>query len=251
MQTVQSIDRGMDILEAFTYEKPELGLMEICHIVGLTKGTVYRIVYTLAERGYISKDPISSKYRLGPKAFEIGSVAMSQMEIRRTANPFLVKLSNITGETVHLVIHDRGEVLYLDKVDSPQSIRMNSFTGQRLPMHATGVGKVLLAYMSEEEVKSICNIKSLLRMTSNTIVSYEKLVQDLAVIKQNGYAFDNEESQEGLRCIAAPIRDYSERVIAAISVSIPIMRFGDERVPSLLKNVLEIAAEISYQMGYR
>ncbi|MGI6285052.1 IclR family transcriptional regulator [Neomoorella humiferrea] len=251
METVQSIERALDILEVFSYSSPELGLVEISKKVGLSKGTTYRIVYTLMKRGYISQENQSGKYRLGPKTFEIGSVVMSQMEIRKVAHPYLEELRDITGETVHLVIQDKGEVLYLDKVDSTRAIRMNSFIGQRLPMHCTAVGKVLLAELPEIEVNYICNMKGMTRSTSKTITNLDMLKRHLKIVKEQGYALDDEENEEGLRCIAAPIRDCNGKVIAAISISAPVMRLNNDRIPEMVKAVQTTAERISYQMGYR
>lgn len=249
MEPVQSIERALDILEAFTYSSPELGLVEISKKVGLSKGTTYRIVYTLTNRGYISQEQ-NLKYRLGPKSFEIGSVALSQMEIRRVAHTHLEELRNLTGEATHLVVQDKGEALYLDKLDSPRAIRMNSFIGQRLPMHCTAVGKAMLADLPELEVTYICNMRGMGRSTAKTITTIEGLLQDLQQIKVRGYALDDEENEEGLRCLAAPIRDYSCKVIAAISVSVPIIRLGDEFLPKLVESLVSTAKQISYHMGY-
>ena len=250
MEPVQSIERALDILEAFTYSNPELGLVEISKKVKLSKGTTYRIVYTLTSRGYISQDQNLGKYRLGPKSFEIGSVALSQMEIRRVAHTYLEELRNLTGEATHLVVQDKGEALYLDKLDSPRAIRMNSFIGQRLPMHCTAVGKAMLADLPELEVSYICNMRGMGRSTAKTITTIEGLLQDLQQVKAEGYAIDDEENEEGLRCLAAPIRDYSGKVIAAISVSVPIFRFGDELRPNFVESLVSTAKQISYQMGY-
>lgn len=251
MEPVQSVERALNILEAFSHETPELGLVEIGKKVGLSKGTTYRLVYTLQSRGFIVQDPITGKYRLGPKAFEVGSVALSQMELRRIARPFLEELRNITGETVHLVIQDKGEVLYLDKIDSPRAIRIRSFIGQRLPMHSTGVGKALLAELPDSEVMYICKMKGMPRQTPKTITTPEQLYKDLALTRARGYALDDEENEEGLRCIAVPIRDYTGKAIASISISGPTTRIKDDLIPELARQVRETANKISYQMGYR
>jgi len=251
MKTVQSIERALDVLLVFTHQEPELGIVEICRRLGLSKGTGHRLVYTLMSRGFLSQNKQNGKYTLGPKAFELGSLAMSQMEIRKVAHPFLEDLTRLTGETTHLVIQESMEVLYLDKVDSPRAIRMSSFIGQRMPLHCTAVGKVLLSELPEEEVRSICRIKGMKQATARTITSVEQLLVELQKVAEQGYALDDEENEVGLRCIAAPVRDYSQKIIAAISVSAPVMRMNGEMVPKVAEMVKETANKISYQMGFR
>lgn len=251
MQTVQSIERALDILLVFTHQEPELGIVEICRRLGLSKGTGHRVVYTLTSRGFLSQNKQNGKYTLGPKAFELGSLAMSQMEIRKVAHPFLEELCGLTGETAHLVIQESMEVLYLDKVESPRAIRMSSFIGQRMPMHCTAVGKVLLSGLSEEEVRNICQIKGMKKVTAKTLTSFEQLAAELQKVSDQGFAFDDEENEVGLRCIAAPVRDYSQKIIAAISISAPVMRMNDELVLKTAEVVKETANKISYRMGFR
>ena len=251
VKNVQSLDRALDILLVFTPEEPEIGIVEICKKVGLPKGTVFRLVYTLSQRGFLSQNKQNGKYCLGPKAFEVGRVALSQMEIRKVARTHLEELRNSSGETVHLVIQDNDEVLYIDKYESSQSIRMSSFIGQRMPLYCTAVGKVLLSTMSDNEVDSICRLKGMRKVTPSTITNLEILKNELKKIKKQGYALDDEENEVGLRCIAAPISDLSGKVIAAISISAPIMRMTDEQVVKTSEIVRETADKISFEMGYR
>ena len=251
MKTVQSLERSLDILLVFTHEQPEIGIVEICKKVELSKGTVFRLVYTLLVRGFLSQNKQNGKYSLGPKAFEVGSVALSQMEIRKVAYNHLEELRNTSGETVHLVIQDNAEVLYIDKYESSRSIRMSSFIGQRMPMYCTAVGKVLLANLSDNEVESICRMKGMNKFTPNTITNLERLKNDLGKIREQGYGLDDEENESGLRCIAAPIRNPRGQVIAAISISAPIMRMSDEQVTLTSEILRQTADKISFEMGYR
>jgi len=251
MKLVQSIERALDILEVFTFNESELGLVDISRKTGLSKGTTYRLVYTLVRRGYLRQNSKTGKYHLGPAAFQLGAVAMSHMEIRRVSRSILEDLCEETGETVHLVVEDKGEVLYIDKVDSPQSIRMNSFIGQRLLMHCTAVGKAILAYMDIEDVKRIIETKKMLKHTRNTITTWEDLLKNLEQVREKGYSFDDEENEEGLRCVGAPVRDFTGNVIAAISVSAPSMRLSNEKIEDVAAKVKDSAARISYLMGYR
>lgn len=251
MQTVQSIERALDILQVFTHQEHELGIVEICKRSGLSKGTGHRIVYTLIARGFLSQNKQNGKYSLGPRAFEVGSIALSNMEIKKVAQPYLQELREVTGETVHLVVRENMEVLYVDKVESSRTIRMSSFVGQRMPMHCTAVGKVLLAGLPITEVKNICTIKGMPGVTPRTITSFDTLAEELEKVKLQGFALDDEENEEGLRCIAAPIKDHSGDIIAAISISAPVMRLEENMVQETAEQIMKISKEVSFQMGFR
>lgn len=249
--TVQSVERALKILECFRNSTPEIGLIDIVEKVGLSKGTVHRLISTLCQADYISQDCKAGKYRLGPKVFELGCIAQNHMELYRVAKPFLYQLREKTNETVHLVIEAGEEVLYIDKVDSLEPIRMNSFVGQRLPMYCSGVGKVLLAYKGKKERDKFYWETEFHALTPHTITDRGVMEEQVQQIKANGYAFDNEEGQSGLKCVASPVFDYDGNVIAAISVSAPSYRMDEEKVALIVKDVVKIAREISFAMGYR
>jgi IclR family KDG regulon transcriptional repressor len=248
---VRSVERALAILQAFSFLRPELGLIEISNLVGLNKATTHRIISTLVDNGFVTQDPKTGKYKLGLKSFEIGQIAMSMMELRSVARPIVERLRDISEETVHVVVLDRGKVLYIDKVDSPRSIRMTSFIGQRVFPHSTAVGKVLLASLSDDEVVQICQRNGMPAQTPYTITSIEKLLDKLKKIRDNDFAVDDEENELGLRCLAAPVRDFAGKVIAAISISGPTTRVAMERVPELIEHLKNAALEISRQMGYK
>ncbi len=249
--TVQSIDRVIDILEALAEEKGVCGLTTLSHKTGLHKSTVHRLLNTLLQRGYIEKEPGNDNYQLGMKLLFLGSAILDRMDIRRIAKPFLEEISKLTREVVHLAILDNGETVYIDKVEgTDSSIRMYSQIGKRGPVHCTGVGKVLLSGLDNSEVDGILKEKGMSQYTENTITDINEFKAHLEEVRQKGYALDEREHEEGIRCIAVPIYDLKGKIIAAISVSGPVMRFTKERVADLQGELLKTSQNISYQLGH-
>lgn len=249
--TVQSIDRALEILEVLTNEKNGCGVTDIANKTALHKSTVHRLLGTLMKHGYVEKEPKSDNYRLGMKILFLASAILDRMDIRRIAKPYLEKISHETKEVVHLAVLDEGETVYIDKVESTNSsIRMYSQIGKRGPAHCTGVGKVLLSGLNEEEVETIINNKGMKAYTQYTITDLHELKKHLEEVSYQGYAIDEREHEEGIRCVAAPIYDRDRRIIAAISVSGPIFSVTVERLVDLIDIVIKTAKEISYQLGY-
>lgn len=246
---IQSVDRALRMLELFSSQNRELGVTEISKLLGVHKSTAFSIIGTLKNRGFLRQNFENSKYSLGLRILELGNTLEQSMEIRAIAKPEVEKMVNEYKETVHLVVAERGEVVYIDKIESPSAIQILSHVGKRNPMHATGVGKCLLAYLNDDEAEKILS-KKLKKYTDNTITDYERLKDELLKIRDRGYSIDDEEMEMGLKCIAAPIRDRSGVVVAAISLSGPSMRLGKERVNELIEPVKQTALNISRELGY-
>lgn len=249
MSTIHSINRSLDVLEAFLTGPEVMGVTELAKTLRLSKSTLHGVLSTLEARGYLKKDS-AGKYSLGLKVFELGNVAGERMDLPRLAGPALERLVSEHQETVHLTVLDRGEVVYIDKRESELSMRIVSQVGRRLPAHCTGVGKVLLAHVSDEELDRIIAEKGLPAMTQFTITDLEAFKRHLADVRTRGYAIDDQEITEGLRCVAAPIRDRNGRVVAAISVAGPSVRMTDDKLQQLTVSVPEAAREISERLGY-
>lgn len=245
-----SVDHALALLEAFSPDAPELGVTELSARLGLAKSTISRLLATLAARGYIRRNPATGKYRLGLKPFEIGAVAASLLNVREAALPFLEKLRDTTRETVHLGVLDDAEVVYIEKIESPQTIRMYSRIGRRAPLHCTALGKAILASLPPEEVRRIAG-RGLSRYTGSTLTSMRALMAGLAQTREQGYALDREEFEEGLRCVAAPIRDYTGTVVASAGIAGPAVRVTEERMPEFIKAVTEATQAVSAHLGYR
>ena len=248
---IQSIERAADILELFLTAAPELSVKEISEHTGLSKSTIHGIIKTLEYKGFLQQNSDDLKYKLGMKLFELGNAVSSRMDIGKIALPFLKDMVNELKETAHLVIMDRDEAYYVEKVDGPHSLSMYSQVGKRAPIYCTGVGKVILAYQSEEEIDRLLDKAELLPFTDKTLTDKQQIKEQLKQVKKQGYAIDNEEIELGLFCIAAPIFNHQGKVIASISCSAPITRFSSERIPSAIAVVKNTADAISRRIGYQ
>ncbi len=246
---IQSVDRAVMILEQLAHRGGCASLADLARDLNLNRSTVHGLLATLRLRGLISKDD-HGHYVLGIKLFELGSVAVSRLDLRLVAGPILERLVDEFQETVHLVVGDGLDVVYIDKRESPQSMTIVSQVGYRLPAYCTGVGKAMLAFKSRVELDTLLNGVELQSRTRNTITDKEVLKSHLEKVRECGYALDNEEIIEGLRCVAAPIRDHTGQVVAALSVSGPSVRLKDEKINQLISAVVKAAADISHQLGY-
>jgi len=249
-KVIQSIDRALQVIELFSLEKPEWGVTEISKNLNIYKSNVYNILTTLVERGFVIKDSKTDKYKLGIKFFELGSVVIKNMDLRKIAHPHIEKLSKEFNETVHLGVLDKGRVISIEREESGQSLSPRIFIGKRAPLHCTAVGKAIMAYLSEDKVSLIIKEKGLEKYTENTITDREKLEKEFLKIRKQGYAVDNMEHEEGVRCVAGPIRDYTGKVIASMSVSGPAFRINGNNIPNIAKKVKEYCDCISEEMGY-
>ena len=201
------------------------------------------------------QDDISKEYRLGFRLVELGQVVLNGIQLRREAQPFLHNLSSQVQETVHLARLDGSEIVYLDKVEQmndPKGLRMASRVGMRNYAHSCAMGKVLLAFLSDTERDLIFSQKGLPRLTKNTIVDRGRLEAHLVQVKAQGYSLDNEENEEGIKCVAAPVRNDRGEVVAAISISAPAVRMTKKRIDKEFKGeVIKTALEISKKLGFR
>lgn len=250
--TVRAVKRTADILEAFTYEQPELSLSELNKKVGLPKSTLYRYLEALKKRKFIVQDPESGKYTLGIKLFELGTVVQNNLDLRKIAHPYLKKLADETNMTVHLCIldEDRDIGVYIDKIENPNARISYSQLGKTIPLHTGGVGKALMAYLPEEKIKEIIQTHGLRRLTPNTITDPRMLIKTLQEVREKGYSIDNEEVALGVRCVAAPIKNINGDVIASVSVSGPPAMINKKTIPKLGELVKKIALKISYDLGF-
>lgn len=248
---IQAVSHALDLLEQFHDEVDELGVTELSKRLKLHKNNVFRLLATLESRGYIEQNKVTENYRLGLKTLELGQTFIRQMGLLRQSRPVLEDLVKQCNETSYVAILKDFHIIYLDVVETDLTVRVVPRVGSRLPAYCTAAGKVQIAYMTEEELEQYIPAKDLKRFTPNTLTDREELKRQLKQIAEDGYAIDNEELDIGVRCAGAPIRDYTRRIIGAISVSGPSMRFSDERMEKeIIPLVKKAAEEISSKLGY-
>ena len=248
---VQSVGRALLLIELLAYENREMSLTEISNTLGWPKSTVHGMISTLRDYHYIDQSSLTGGYKLGIHLFELGNAVKRSWDISKVAKEYLVRLNAKLDEMVQLAVESNGEVLYLDKLDSKRMMRIVSDVGIRLPMHCSGLGKVLLAYKPEAEVKRIINQKGMKSMTSHTIVTLPDLQKELEKIREKGYGIDDQEIMEGLRCVAAPIFNSNSQVLYAVSVSGLYYNMRGPHLEDVIIEVKKAAQDISYDMGYR
>lgn len=239
-----SVYRAILILELLV-NNDDLTASEISRRMNCPKSSIFNILKALEVTGIVERDPNSALYRLGLKLFELGHKARGRLTLTRIANPYLQDLNRQTSETIFLTILDNDEVLYVDCVESLEMLRTAPMVGLRAPLYCTGVGKAIFAFLSEAEQERIINTVSRQKFTKNTITLKKELRKELAKIRKQGYAVDNEEHGYGVRCVAAPIFNKIGEVFASISISGPAARIDIEDFPRLSQLVMTATAEIS------
>jgi DNA-binding IclR family transcriptional regulator len=247
---LKSLRRTIRVLECFSIREPRLSLSDIARRVGLPASTTHRILSTLRGTGFVEQDGERDQYRLGLKLLELGSVVLATMELHREAAPFLEALARATGETVHLGVFDGSQVVSIEKMESTHGLATNVTIGKGAPAYCTGVGKALLAHQPPAVLDHVCRL-GLRRYTARTLTDPRRLRKELERVRARGYAVDDEEHDVGVRCVAAPIRNYTGAVIASLSVSGPATRITPEAIPGLAERVKEAAGKLSLQLGYR
>lgn len=253
-----SLERGLRILSAFSGNRSVLGIADLARAVGLNKSTTYRYVATLTTLEYIQQDPDTKKYFLGPRVVDLGFAAIDSMDLTRVAAPLLQALADDTGFTVSMGLCDGPDVVYVDRRRSGRrsslAMDLNLHVGSRLPAYCTSMGKVLLAYKDPATLRQILDRTDMARRGPKTITNREQLMTALAKVRQSGVAANDEELAPGLRSFAAPVRDRSGEVVAAVNVAVhlTIAPTSIEALAGRLEPGLRrAAAEISRRLGYR
>lgn len=252
---VQTIERASLILDILGQSPQGISIRDLSDRMRLPKGTTHRLLSSLSYFGYVRQDQNTKNYFLGFKLVELGNLLLSQLDLRKEAESFLRDLAERTGETVHLVILDGSEIVYLDKLETEPhtgGLRMASRVGSRNPAHSCAVGKVLLAYLPAAALTKMIGEKGLPRRTGNTITDFNQFKEHMNLVRKQGYAVDDEENEEGIRCVGAPIFDEAGRVVAAISVSGPAFRVTKKSVQEKMKKeVMAAASKISHRLGFK
>lgn len=249
--TIQVLAKALDLLEVLGQERAGLTLAELAKRLELPKSSVFRYLVTLEARGYVEKLPETERYRLGLRLFEMGNLVASHFDVTEFALPFMRRLVETFRETVNLAVLYQGEVVYLQILESTRSMRMSAQPGQRNLCHSTALGKALLAYLPEAEVRAIIAQHGLPALTPRTITTEEQLWEELARVRHRGYAVDDIENEENVRCVAAPIFNHRDEPIAAISISGPADRMPYAQMELMGKELLAGTRAISRRLGHR
>lgn len=247
---VQSVERALRILELMAERGQPLSLSDISNHLELKISTAHRLLKTLIMCGFAQQDSYSGKYLLGIKNFSVGNTALYSLDIRSVARPFLIQLVASYKETASIGILDQGDLIFIDQVESEKMVKMLNRLGSRLPAHSHAVGKALLATLDERELESFLAQKKLFRFTENTITSPQQLKRELHTIRRQSFALDMEESEMGIRCVAAAVYNHLGRATAAVGISAPSSRISAAYLSDMAGAVRQTALEISLRLGY-
>lgn len=246
---VRAVERALQILGCFDHENPERGVSEIAQAVGLHKATTHRIVITLLNYGFLERTEDDQRYRLGLQLANLGLRVIRQMDLRQEAIPYMDQLVETFDETCDLSIFDQGRVFYVEVMRGSHALTIAASVGQRLPAHCTASGKLFLAHLPPKEFDATLR-KPLRAYTENTITALDDLRKEFEKIRQQGFSFDDEEFEAGIRALAAPIRNHKGEVVAAISVPGPINRMTDDRISKIAAELVQAGQKISQRLGW-
>ena len=248
MDQLTTVTKALTVLQAFSYDQPVIGVSELARKLGMGKSSVHRILSTLLEAGFVQKTP-DDRYRLGLKLYELGQQVVSSIELREVAHPVLERLRNDTGETVHLAVLEGTDVVYVDRFESPSTLRMFSRVGRRMPAHSTSSGKCMLAFGTPAATEAVLN-GGLQRRGPRGITTKATFVDALLKIRSDGYCVSVEEGEVGVMSIGAPIFGHDGTCIAAVSAAGPVIRMKPERMSVYITQVRRCAKDISEAMGF-
>jgi IclR family transcriptional regulator, KDG regulon repressor len=247
---LSSVAAAIRLLKAFSEDETEFGISALAKRLGLAKSTVHRLATTLVADGLLEQDPQSGQYRLGIALFRLGALVRRRMDVSNEARPFLFDLRKKTNETVHLAILDGTEIMYVYFLESTQAVRMRSDLGLRKPAYCTAEGQAILAFRPPEVVQTVIR-KGLQPRTPQTLTGPDELMRALETVRQKGCAVEDEESEIGVRCIAAPVRDDAGEVVAAVGVAGPVSRLSKKALTAFMPHVIQTAENISQRLGHR
>jgi IclR family KDG regulon transcriptional repressor len=247
---LSSVATATRLLKAFSEHEVEIGISALARRLGIAKSTAHRLAVTLVAEGLLEQDRESGKYQLGIALFRLGALVRRRMNVSNEARPYLHDLRQKINETVHLAILDGTEIMYVYNLESTQAIRMRSDIGVRKPAYCTAEGQAILAFQSSEIVdRVVC--EGLVARTPKTLTSPEKFLKALGLVRQRGCAVEDEESELGMVCIAAPIRNDQGEVAAAVGIAGPVTRLSKKSVAAVIPHVIATADLISVRLGYR
>lgn len=246
-----AVERALAMLEAVAQESDGLSNAEISRKLNIPKSSASYILRTLETQGYLTRDAESGKYRVGLKILSLSRGALNGRDVRGIALPIMRHLTHQTGLTCHLAVLDGPEAVYIEKVEPEGFIRMDTWVGRRMRVHATSVGKAIVAHIAQEELEKIARKSGMEKRTPKTITSLPRLLKELEKVRAQGYAVDDEENNLGARCVAAPVFDDRGAIEAALGLSGTTQQVSPQTMPRILEALKDSARHISMGMGYR
>jgi len=247
-QSVRAVERALDILLCFTHEEPTRSLTQIAEAIHMSKTTVHRLLATLENKRFITRDKVTGLYRLGFRFVEMSSIVLQDVDLHRWSRPYLESLATEYGETVDLAILDGSDVIYLEVIESPQRVKLAAAIGQRLPAFFTASGKALLAYMPEDQVREIIR-KNVAENPTRPKMPMEEMLEELRAAAERGYAISEQEYEEAINAVAVPIFDANQAPIASIAIVGPSFRVTKDRLPELGNSLRKMTETISNEVG--
>jgi DNA-binding IclR family transcriptional regulator len=244
------LDRALNALELLASSRHGLTLLELSVALKVPKSSAHSLLLTLERRGYLHRNLKTNRYLFGLQLFSLANMALSGIELREKAAPFLRALTGRSRLTAHLAVLDHNEAVLIDKAEPPGVYKLATWLGKRMELHCTGIGKAMLAHFTEEELEQVIRQRGLPRHNDNTIASAKRLRDELIRIRRFGYALDDEEDEIGYRCVGAAVFDASGKVIGGISVSGDIENVVADRLPALAEQVKQCAASVSAMLGF-
>jgi DNA-binding IclR family transcriptional regulator len=245
MSEIQSLARGLRVLEIMAEMTEGIGVTELADRLEVNKATASRLVHTLLAHGFVEQAPDGRRFQLGPVRVQLSRSVINRMPLRETAKPYLHKLVKVTGECAHLAIYAQGQALYIDQVESDATLRVNAEVGHMAPLYCTALGKVLLAF-GDYPLPEDLEIR-----TAATIITQEMLTLELEKVRQQGFAIDDEEYDEGVRCIAVPVFDFRNKIVGAVGISGPAARVSLDRLEKLAGQVMQIGLELTDRLKFK
>lgn len=247
--SLSSVSNALKLLKVFTDQSNELGITELARELSIAKSTAHRIVSTLVSEGFLEKNPINDKYRLGLALFRLGALVRRRMDVSNEARPMLMDLRAQTNETILLALPDDSQIMYVFHLESSHAIRMRSDIGVRKPMVCTAEGQAILAFMNEEDREAVLD-GAIEKRTPHTITDPVKLRAKIDEVRLHGYSLEDQESEIGMRSLAAPIFNSDRHVVGSVAIAGPVVRMTDEVIPGLAERVVDTAFKISHRLGF-
>lgn len=247
-ESIRAVERALNILLCFSMQTPELSMTQISEMVGLHKSTVHRLLATLERMRFVQRDPLTSMYRPGIRLLQMAYLTLEHNDLSQVARPFMRHLGELHRETVDLSVMDDGDVIFTEVVESPQRVKLAAAKGQRLPAACTASGKAMLAFLAEEKLKAILD-RGIQRFTQFTPCSAADVRKDLEIVRQDGFSISEQELEEGINAVSAPIFDATGHPIASIAIAGPAYRMTRERMTAMAPDIIAACEGISRELG--